>query len=1665
MAENLGMDIHVTAKGARQVAVDLDAVTRAAEKAEQAAIKNTKGWQQQAEAFHKNEEAIKKNAEAQKKVAEEAEKMRKSMGDLLAQIDPMERKLQELDKLEKELAKAYKSGAIEADKYKESLKKINKERDAAVSGNKSYAQSIQEIAGALGLAAVAAKGFNFIQDVTQTAARYEQLGVLMNTLGATAGYSAVELENYEKALQKTGISMSQSRDVIQSMISANMDLAQATDLARLAQDAATIGGISSSDALQRLIHGIQTAQTDVLRGVGIVVNFEQAYSKLAATLGKTTATLTETEKQQARINAVMEQAPALAGAYINSMDTAAKKAGSMERHILNLKTAMGEVFQPVYAASIDAQSAAIESASKNAKALSLALAGVVAGVTVLTAGIATATVGVTAFNAALNLIRGHPVVLALSVMASLATAGYLAWSDSARGANEYKGSLDILNGSIEEVTESLRKMTRAQQESINNAIISKVNEAHEQIKALSDSIMNTMAPETLMMGFSLTYDEVEVATLLKDIVDTGRSTDELRAKLEQLKEQDVISPEQYAQIVDTAARMDTLNQTIDEAAQQQQKLQAAMEATGSSARDAADGVATLDQAMADALKAGESYAKSLSERALVAGLSTETAMLKAREAAGLVKFASEEAREAALKDAKAIDDANEARKNATKAASAYSSALKAEEQAYKDLIKSAMPYEAAVADLVKHTATLDKALAKGKITNEQYAATIKNLGDSYKKAVIATVPHLSAIDAEVKTTESAVRSMRQRIDTFGMTATAIARTALAETNARIGTLEVIKATQAATGASKQYIEQIDLEIDALKRLQIQQEHLVGLTATNEQNEARVKAAEDLAAEVKRTHDEIEKSLTDALLRGFESGEGFGRNFINTLKNMFATLVLRPIIQPIASSAAGAVTGALGLGGGSGGLMQGAGLLSNIQSIGSAISGSITGTLAAGVGKLGATFGSEALKNFAFGLSGVQGPVLPGAANAVGLGSMVGAAVPWLAGGAALYSIASSFMNKGETRTGGGFVYNPETGRTNYAGGPSGGTGGADSAVGELFKSVGTTITSVLKAAGVDARLNNFQGAFESSGKGRGGVFSGGDLVLPDGTVVSFGGSRKGDGFGGKSGSPDEMLQNLQKDVVFSTLEAWKAAASFLPTVIGDALSEVDIRSLGYEQAEALAAEISAVVESVTAVSEALTELPFLKLTDLSFDLTYSLLEAAGGIENLSGSLDSFYQNFYSEAEQSAFATEQFLGAMASLGVQVPTTASGFRDLVNSIQVTDQESANLKAQLLGLSGAAATFYQSIESAMQSQIQAQTSSIQAHYNDLKSKARDHYNSQVKMINDSYKRQTDAVRKSISAASEKIRELNAVSRALESGLASLLGSNATTAASIREQSLGLIDTALAGARKGQSVAGFEGLDKAVADVAKINAAEFSSLFEFEREQQETAQKLAELNDYTSAQIDTQELIHESLTKQLETLESWRDRQLSYAEYSLNATLDRYDRMAEREIENAAKAHEEVMEQMLKDNQTLLEGMGADAKHTNQLVSAMNSGANNIIQAVRSIRIDVPAPVVVVQGGQQSAAGRSSLPHFANGGLFIAGERGPEVVDIGAARIHNASKTEKMLSNEELEKKVDKLTEITERYLPIIASSTQGTESIQRAWDWDGMPEPRDVEIRDVV
>lgn len=82
----------------------------------------------------------------------------------------------------------------------------------------------------------------------------------------------------------------------------------------------------------------------------------------------------------------------------------------------------------------------------------------------------------------------------------------------------------------------------------------------------------------------------------------------------------------------------------------------------------------------------------------------------------------------------------------------------------------------------------------------------------------------------------------------------------------------------------------------------------------------------------------------------------------------------------------------------------------------------------------------------------------------------------------------------------------------------------------------------------------------------------------------------------------------------------------------------------------------------------------------------SLIKGAGGLDKLSESTQSFFDNYLTESEQIAATTSQLTKEFAKLGLSLPTGAEGFVSLVKGIDTSTESGKELLGRVLGLSDA-------------------------------------------------------------------------------------------------------------------------------------------------------------------------------------------------------------------------------------------------------------------------------------------------------------------------------------------------------------------------------------------
>lgn len=417
--------------------------------------------------------------------------------------------------------------------------------------------------------------------------------------------------------------------------------------------------------------------------------------------------------------------------------------------------------------------------------------------------------------------------------------------------------------------------------------------------------------------------------------------------------------------------------------------------------------------------------------------------------------------------------------------------------------------------------------------------------EDFEKSVINSQ---NALDKQIESITQNAEQLEIENSVFGKLPSAI-------TEVTIARLKDSKAVVEGRGLAADDIER---QIKAYERLRAAQTNKEFLEKEKEINEERKREAKKVADDILKTNqrmaEDINKSITDALLRGFEDGKSFAKNFRDTLINMFKTLVLRPVIDLVlnssgitkflggvgsifsgqavagqASTGANSIFGQLSsigdifkIGNGS--------IVSSIESLGAIIANGNGGLLDSIGGFIGAN--SSAISN---GL-GYAGAVLQlaqgniGGAIGAGLGTAIagpiGGAIGSFLGGALgglfgdklpprIYSAQDTVLRDGR------FVQslrNPL--KSSWE------SGGANDILGKLNEQVLSTISPFFKAFGVDGELSAFSAVSKKKS-------------ADAGLVIYLDGEEIGNAYTGKikKGSLQQAFDLLAKNTYKAVVEA------------------------------------------------------------------------------------------------------------------------------------------------------------------------------------------------------------------------------------------------------------------------------------------------------------------------------------------------------------------------------------------------------------------------------------------------------------------------------------------------------------------------------------------------
>ncbi|WP_442596288.1 tape measure protein [Parapusillimonas sp. JC17] len=337
----------------------------------------------------------------------------------------------------------------------------------------------------------------------------------------------------------------------------------------------------------------------------------------------------------------------------------------------------------------------------------------------------------------------------------------------------------------------------------------------------------------------------------------------------------------------------------------------------------------------------------------------------------------------------------------------------------------------------------------------------------------------------------------------------------------------------------------------------------------------------------------------------------------------------------------------------------------------------------GSGAAGALASGMATTSFSASLAGgAAGAAGGAAAGAGGLMTGLSAAAPYIGIGLAAAS-AFGLFDSGPPKTRHG-----QRTTIDYTGGAFGVSAlddrqaaGSEQAALAAAQSAVAAANDLFAKVGVNAGIESFYAIMESSVLGdRNGVASGGSLRIGD-QLRQIGVAQASDmtfgGFGGWSSA--EMLPRLQTDIQLSILEAFQALGSQLPSVLSGMLEGVDMRNIDAATAQDLATRFAAVADGATQFLTAIEALPFEQLRGLSFDAAAGLVQLAGGVENLLGAQQTYFQAYYSEAERHGIAVNNLTSALAAAGVVIPELTGSTEQMLASYRtIVEAQDLNTEA---------------------------------------------------------------------------------------------------------------------------------------------------------------------------------------------------------------------------------------------------------------------------------------------------------------------------------------------------------------------------------------------------
>jgi hypothetical protein len=959
---------------------------------------------------------------------------------------------------------------------------------------------------------------------------------------------------------------------------------------------------------------------------------------------------------------------------------------------------------------------------------------------------------------------------------------------------------------------------------------------------------------------------------------------------------------------------------------------------------------------------------------------------------------------------------------------------------------------------------------------------------------------------------------------------------------KIITMQIENETYFASNEAREraiFLRELEIvKIEDRNRLIAQYDEAAAIKKANDEHKKRIeqqlKQQEEYAQKMEKINDQIGQSLTDALMNGGMKARDF-------IVNMFKTMVLRPVLQPIIGAVTGAVTSLFAgsaLAGGTGAAgatsMTQAGSLMGLVSAAKTAYEVVSGGFASvgtAASNLAATFmGQNLAVNAALiesGTAGVAGAALETSALATSqIAASVGMVAQYAAGiGAGVMAgqlISGQFKVGGSSylATGGGAIIGA------ILGGPIGGAiGGAigglvNRAFGMGQEKVSRTGMELRPTIGGTDSLGFLEtqqkGGWFRSDKWNRNIVDLGQKATDafDQAAISIGssvaGMTKSLGMSIDTINDFEMF-TMVVDTLGKTEEEIQARITEVFSTFENALTDFlipSIRQFELSSEETSSTILKRLYTSLVTVNQTFEILGY-TLYEMNLqgaDASQKLIDLFGGLENFSKSTSFYYENFYSAQEKVNFQTEQLTNILGALGLALPESNAGFRQLVESAQAAGDDQLfatlvqlapafnTLQVSLQQLGQTAESTFQTLESLVQlfqQNYDLATDATNKSFENLKKTLEVELEKSIKRAADNLSSALALIDEEIKAVTivrdlsrEAMSDIKNVFELLKKEIEDIAVSISVTEASARARSF--ISQALETAQRTGYLPLSGDLSTAIKQArGGMGAEQYSSEFEMRKDNLKLRNELIFLQEISGQQLSSTELQYKNSESQLLLLQERRnqaqilhDNEVAIAQAQhddqLQAAQSQIDEL--RGIDNSILSLSDAIFQLSEAiEKERLAAFSLSAATGNTVGSVTATKEEQITQLYKTLLGRAPdqqglshwlstgdsiqkiASDMMLSPEARGLAGFASGGYY-SGGMAMVGERGPELIDFGnPGQVYSNDRLRSAMGGGDVASEIRGLREENRiQSRAMVSMQSRMTRLIER-WDGDGLPTER--------